>query len=67
MTTMCITIHGTFLPPPEPDASLARRPIAVMVAPTSGVTMTGSSAEGIETVPHSVSDLTTAKEVVGNG
>jgi hypothetical protein len=64
---MCITIHGTFLPPDDPDASLARRPIALMVASTSGVTTTGSSAEGIETVPHSVPDLTTAKEVVGNG
>jgi hypothetical protein len=67
VNAMCITIHGTFLPPDDPDASLARRPIALMVASTSGVTTTGSSAEGIETVPHSVPDLTTAKEVVGNG
>ena len=48
---MDITIHASFLPHDDPDAT------------TSGVTMTGSSTQGIKTVLHPVSDLATAKEV----
>jgi len=85
VTAMDITIHASFLPHDDPDASLAfyrgeiairgdravdfrtsRSPFSQTIPTrptTSGVTMTGSSTQGIKTVLHPVSDLATAKEV----
>jgi predicted enzyme related to lactoylglutathione lyase len=69
---MDTTVHASFLPPDDPDASLAfyrDRPGVVPVVSiptrptTSGVTMTGSATQGIKTVLHPVSDLARAKEV----
>jgi hypothetical protein len=37
--------------------------ITIHATTTSGVTMTGSSTQGIKTVLHPVSDLATAKKV----
>jgi predicted enzyme related to lactoylglutathione lyase len=68
---MDITIRMVVLPHDDPDTSPACHrdrpevvPVVIPTRPTtSGVTMTGSSTEGIKTVLHPVSDLAKAKPV----
>jgi predicted enzyme related to lactoylglutathione lyase len=68
---MDIIIRMVVLPHDDPDTSPACHrdrpevvPVVIPTRPTtSGVTMTGSSTEGIKTVLHPVSDLERAKAV----